>query len=258
MFGFRDSRGVVEVAFTDRHGGASRGTYSTLNLALFGGDDPTVVAENLRRVVARFSGEGSLGMLRDMEQVHGREVAVASDGTQRPVCDGLVTRTTGLPLMVRVADCVPVLLADPGAGVIGAAHAGRQGLMLGIVPATVATMRDLGATELVAWVGPHICGGCYEVPAPMRDDVASVVPQAAAWTTWGTPSLDVGAGVRAQLLTDGVEVVDVSRCTRESDDLFSYRRDGAGAGRFAGLIRIRPTGRTSGSLGDDAVGSAAR
>ena len=48
-------------------------------------------------------------------------------------------------------------------------------LMLGIVPATVATMRDLGATELVAWVGPHICGGCYEVPAPMRDDVASSV-----------------------------------------------------------------------------------
>ena len=65
------------------------------------------------------------------------------------------------------------------------------------------------------------------------------MPAAVATTTWGTPALDLGAGVRAQLDDLGVTVVDVSRCTRESDDLYSYRRDGARAGRLAGLIRLR-------------------
>ena len=72
----------------------------------------------------------------------------------------------------------------------------------------------------------------------MRDDVAAVEPASRATTSWGTPSLDVGAGVRAQLERDGVEVVDLSTCTRESPDLFSYRRDGRESGRQAGIIRI--------------------
>ena len=102
-------------------------------------------------------------------------------------------------LMVRAADCVPVLLADPVAGVIGAAHPGRPGLAAGVVPATVAAMRERGATDITAWIGPHVCGGCYEVPAEMRDEVGALVPAAVATTTWGTPALDLGAGVRAQL-----------------------------------------------------------
>jgi len=71
------------------------------------------------------------------------------------------------------------------------------------------------------------------------DEVGAVVPEAVAITSWGTPSLDIGAGVRAQLEAAGVDVIDVGTCTRESPDLFSYRRDGAGAGRLAGLIRRR-------------------
>lgn len=236
MFLFADSRRAVEVCFTDRHGGVSGGTYSSLNLALHGGDDPTAVAENLRRVVAGFNGGSPLA---DMHQVHGADVEHAL-AAARPQCDGLVSTEPGLALMVRVADCVPVLLADPDAGVIGAAHAGRKGLVAGIVPATVARMQALGAHQLVAWVGPHICGGCYEVPAGLRDEVAAMVPEARAETTWGTPSVDVGAGVKAQLRAAGAEIVDASRCTREHDDLYSYRRDGDAAGRFAGLIRIRP------------------
>jgi YfiH family protein len=175
-----------------------------------------------------------------MHQVHGNDVEVAVEGRPRPTCDGLVTTAVGLALEVRVADCVPVMLADPDAGVIGAAHAGRKGLVTGVVPATIERMRDLGARELVAWVGPHICGGCYEVPEKLREEVAALVPEAYAETTWGTPSVDVGAGVKAQLVAAGVEVVDASRCTRESDDLYSYRRDGDASGRFAGLIRMRP------------------
>ncbi len=82
-----------------------------------------------------------------------------------------------------------------------------------------------------------MCGRCYEVPEAMRDDVSAVEPASRATTSWGTPSLDLGAGVRAQLERDGVEVVDLSRCTRESPDLFSYRRDGRRSGRQAGVIR---------------------
>jgi copper oxidase (laccase) domain-containing protein len=136
-----------------------------------------------------------------------------------------------------------VLLADPERGLVGAVHAGRPGLVSGVVPAAVEALRELGARRLVAWVGPHVCGACYEVPAPMQADVIAVVPAAEATTSWGTPSLDLGAGIRAQLERAEVSVVDVSRCTRESPDLYSYRRDGKAAGRIAGLIRINPQGR---------------
>jgi copper oxidase (laccase) domain-containing protein len=71
----------------------------------------------------------------------------------------------------------------------------------------------------------------------MQDQVATVEPATRGTTSWGTPSVDIGAGVRAQLERAGVEVVDMSRCTRESPDLFSYRRDGTRSGRQAGLIR---------------------
>lgn len=239
MFWYADSRGDVEVAFTDRHGGVSTGSYASLNLAVEGGDDPVAVAENLRRVGLEFNAGGPvLGMW----QVHGAD-AVVIDGlgeSALPSCDGLVSSRRGVALMTRAADCVPVLIADPAAGVIGAAHAGRLGLVRGIVAASVEAMRSQGASELVAWVGPHICGRCYEVPAAMRDEVSAIVPEASAETSWGTPSVDLGAAVSAQLRAAGSEVVDAARCTREHDDLYSYRRDGDAAGRLAGLIRVRP------------------
>ena len=105
-----------------------------------------------------------------------------------------MTARPGVVLAVRAADCVPVLLADPDAGVIGAAHAGRPGLVAEVVPHTVAAMRALGAADITAWVGPHVCGACYEVPAEMQAEVVAVEPAAGATTSWGTPSLDLGAG----------------------------------------------------------------
>ena len=134
---------------------------------------------------------------------------------------------------------MPVLLVAPDEGVIGAAHSGRPGLVAGVVPATVARMRELGAGRIEGWIGPHVCGRCYEVPEQMRADVAAVVPDSYAETSWGTPSVDLGAGVRAQLEELDVAVNDVSRCTRESDDLYSYRRDGERAGRLAAVVRLR-------------------
>ena len=104
-------------------------------------------------------------------------------------------------------------------------------------------MRDLGAdpARIHAWIGPHVCGRCYEVPASMRDDVDAVVPGTATETSWGTPAVDLGAGVRSQLSTVGLETASVElidRCTREDPDLYSHRRDGASSGRLAGLVRV--------------------
>jgi copper oxidase (laccase) domain-containing protein len=99
-------------------------------------------------------------------------------------------------------------------------------------------MRDLGAYRITAVLGPYACGNCYEVPADMRAEVAERVPASAAETSWGTPSIDVAAGVRAQLAELEVEIVDATRCTIESADLYSYRREGPVSGRMAGLIRL--------------------
>lgn len=226
MFSFRDFREGdvsplrVDVAFTD----------SSLDLQ--------GLREEFPELLARV--EGTIGVpLARLSQVHGDEVRVVDAPMplgQVPDGDALVTTTRGLGLMVRVADCVPVVLADVDAGVIGAVHSGRPGLVLDIATRTVEVMREQGASEIVAWVGPHVCGSCYEVPEQMRTDVSALVPEARAETSWGTPALDIGAGVRAQLERAGVEVTEVGGCTREETSLHSYRRDGAGAGRFAGLV----------------------
>jgi polyphenol oxidase len=240
LYAHRETHGPVgrsvDVAFTDRYGGVSDAPFDSLNLALEGDDDPGACRVNLQRVLDDFAPGDELA---DVRQVHGDTVDVVElrRSAERPEADGIVTTRTGVVLAVRAADCVPVLLADADAGVIGAAHAGRPGVAAGVVSRTVEAMRELGASDVTAWIGPHVCGACYEVPEQMQEEVVAVEPATRATTSWGTPSLDLGAGVRAQLERSGVTVVDVSRCTRESDDLYSYRRDGRGSGRIAGLIR---------------------
>jgi polyphenol oxidase len=173
-----------------------------------------------------------------MRQVHGAEVVFVDDlRTSDSSGDALCTGQQSVALLVRAADCVPVLLADPATGWIAAVHAGRPGLVAGVVPAAVAAMHRHGARPRTAWIGPHICGGCYEVPSGLRDEVAAIVPEARSTTSWATPALDIGAGVRAQLLAAGVaEVREIGACTRENSAWPSYRRDGATATRFAGVV----------------------
>jgi YfiH family protein len=234
MFARRESvagaAGVVEVGFTDRHGGVSVAPFDSLNLR---GPDGAVN----RRLVASALGVGELAVMR---QVHGADVrAVDAVPSEPPTCDALVTATPGLALCVRTADCVPLVLADAGAGVVGVVHVGRVGLAAGVVAAAVDAMRERGAEAVTGWIGPHVCGGCYEVPETMRSGVAAVAPAAYACTTWGSPSLDLGAGVAGQLRAAGCEVVDASACTRESADLYSYRRDAEAAGRQGGVVVLR-------------------
>lgn len=230
MFAFRDSLQAtstgpdagarVDVAFTD----------SSLDLQGLRAEFPDLLSHV----------EGVIGVpLARLNQVHGSDVLVVDAPMpldQVPQGDALVTTTPGLGLMVRVADCVPLVLADVDAGVIAAVHSGRPGMVLDIATRTVEVMRERGATDITAWLGPHVCGRCYEVPAAMRDEVAAAVPESWAETSWGTPAVDIGAGVAAQLARAGVGVVDVAGCTVEDRGLHSYRRDGAASGRFAGLV----------------------
>jgi YfiH family protein len=213
-------RFAVEVGFTDRR------------LALGDAADADARAAALAEV-----GDATGARPQVMRQVHGTVVRrVGAAAEEPPEADGLVSDEVGVALLTRAADCVPVLLADAEAGVVGAAHAGRPGVAAGVVPLVVAEMHALGAEALTAWVGPHVCGGCYEVPAQLRDEVAAVVPETWATTTWGTPALDLGAGVRAQLAAAGCTVRVVAGCTREDVRWPSYRRDGGAAGRFAGVV----------------------
>ena len=186
--------------------------------------------------------EADLGVpVTALRQVHSDRVVVVDADSDRPAtawtpADALATTSPRLGLAVRAADCLPVLLADPAAGVIGAAHAGRVGLAAGVLSRVVERMRSLGATRLSAWIGPHICGECYEVPPDMQADFVRELPQALATTRWGTASLDLGAAAQAQLVALGCTVHRVDPCTFTTPSLHSYRRDGAAAGRQAGVV----------------------
>ncbi|BCW70547.1 polyphenol oxidase family protein [Arthrobacter sp. NicSoilB8] len=245
MFSWRaEVRPGVWVAFTDVGAG---------NLALHVGDDPAEV----RRRRAELEAAAGLGgrSFRYMNQVHGADVATISGGAATadaaeaavaPTADAMVTLTE--PLAVMVADCVPVVLVGDGpagAPVLGVVHAGRPGVAAGVVPAAVSRLRELGAENIGAWVGPSVCGGCYEVPDGLRADVAAAVPATWCTTSTGTPGLDLPAGVRSQLEAEGVSVEYSGGCTLEDDTLFSYRRNGQ-TGRFAGLVWMHATDGTRG------------
>jgi hypothetical protein len=233
--------GRVRLSVTDRFGGRSRPPYDGANLGGHVGDDQHSVEGN-RRELAELLGLEP-GRLVFMNQVHGAHV-VQVDGPwdgAAPEADALVTTTGGLGLAVLVADCVPVLLADPAAGVLGVAHAGRPGLRSGVVTRAVEAMRDLGARSVTARLGPSVCRRCYAVPADMRAEVAAVAPVAFAVDRHGQPALDVAAGVLGQLAPFCDDLDQLPGCTRESADLYSHRREGV-TGRFAGVATLWPVG----------------
>jgi hypothetical protein len=213
----------VEAAFTTRAEG---------NLATHVGDDPVTVEARRWSVAVALGVDG----VSWCEQVHGNAVAVVTEpGRTYAATDALVTDVPRAPLAVMAADCVPVLLA--GGGVVGAAHAGRGGLVKGVVEATVRAMRDLGAEDVRAVLGPAIGPCCYEVGQDVFDEVVAALPATASATREGKPSLDLVAGVRHVLAAEGVTGVEVAAgCTVDDPArFFSYRRDGR-TGRHAGLV----------------------
>lgn len=223
---------------TTRAGGVSAPPYDSFNLGDHVGDDPAAVAANRTRLAA------SIGLADDhvvwMNQVHGDHVEIvdAPRGDSLDNTDALVTATPGLALAVVTADCVPVLLADARAGVIGAVHAGRVGAANGVVLRTLEAMQSLGARveDMSALLGPAVSGPNYEVPEQMAADVESRLPGSRTTTPRGTPALDLRAGISRQLDAAGVRSVDVDpRCTVADPALFSHRRT-ATTGRLASLV----------------------
>lgn len=245
----------VDWGVTDRRGGSSQDGWAELNLGAHVGDRPEAVETNRHRLAHELGLR--IGDLRFMDQQHGCQVALtpgtqggsarrATTGTPgtgaleppvAPAADGIISGLAGEALVVLVADCVPVLLVDRTEGLAAAVHAGRPGMVSGIAPATVARLRELGASRIEAVVGPSICPRCYEVPEAMRAEAAAVEPVCASVTRQGTPSVDVAAGVVEQLVREGVAPTWLPGCTREREDLYSYRRDGS-TGRFAGVVRL--------------------
>jgi len=223
----------ISHGFFTHEGGVSEGVYASLNCGQGSGDHPANVAENRSRAMARL-GLGA-DALATAYQVHSADVAVVKapwPADERPQLDGLVTRTPGVALGILTADCAPVLFADAGAGVIGAAHAGWRGALSGVLEATVSAMADLGAApdRTVAAVGPCIGQPSYEVGPEFRaefvaDDGATAdlfdpAPRA------GHFLFDLAGYVTRRLRTLGLAGIDVlpfDTCADEAR-FFSYRR----------------------------------
>jgi len=173
-----------------------------------------------------------------LRQVHGAAVAqVDTPGAvQGAPGDALVSSVAGVALAVFTADCAPVALASPE-GVVGVVHAGWRGLEAGVIDAAVESMRRLGASRVVAALGPCIRPGCYEFGVEDLDRLASVLgPAVRARTTGGRPALDLPAAVAGALTRCGGELVaDQGGCTACSDQWFSHRARGD-TGRQATVV----------------------
>jgi YfiH family protein len=212
--------------FSDRTGGFSSGSFESLNFAGHVGDDPVSVKAN----------RSTLVNTQFMNQVHGNEVVVVSECSEiDPTCDALVTTNPDLSLAVMVADCIPLLLISDS--VAGAVHVGRAGLVNGIANHTLAIMRNLGARNIHAVLGPSICGKCYEVPIQLQEEVTAVHPDSFSTTRHSTPALDLQAGLVAQLIAQDVSFEASTVCTMENSSYFSHRRDNP-TGRFVGVVKI--------------------
>ena len=248
-----DADPAVRIAFTGRRPAAGAPS-GNLSLVVGDGDVATARAAALRLVGA------TPATAVFMQQVHGGNTAVVTaadagrgardyDDAIRGV-DALVTHDPGVALAVLVADCVPVVLVDPGRGV-GAVHAGRGGVVAGVIADAVGKLAPHGAGNVTAVIGPAVGGCCYEVPAALADEVAAVVAAARATTTWGSASLDLPAAVEQQLRAAGVgDVRRMTTCTRCShQDFFSHRATTAGlapAGRQAAIVMRAGDGDGSG------------
>ena len=219
-------------AFFSREGGVSDGIYASLNVGLGSNADPAAVAENRRRMAEQMGVPPShfLGV----HQIHSPDAVVATgpwQGTSRPRADAVVTRTKGLAIGITAADCGPLLLVDPDARVIGAAHAGWKGALTGIVESTIEAMEKLGAERagIVAAIGPLIRQPSYEVG---NEFVERFMEEDAENTLFFLPAareghamFDLAGFIRKRLENAGVLVIDDIGIDTYSDErFFSYRR----------------------------------
>ena len=223
----------ISHGFFTRAGGVSVGLYSGLNCGLGSADHPEHVTTNRRRVAEHFG--LAPGALVTVNQVHSAVAVTVTEPWARngsPSADALVTTTPGVALGILTEDCVPVLFADPSAGVIGAAHAGWKGATGGILEATISTMVEAGATpgDIAVAIGPAIQSTSYEVGQDFVDRLVGLDLDYKDFVSPGARTghhqFDLPAFVEARL-----RKVGITRISRAADDtlsdeerFFSFRR----------------------------------
>jgi purine-nucleoside/S-methyl-5'-thioadenosine phosphorylase / adenosine deaminase len=234
--------------FTTRRGGGSAPPFDSLNLGGSVGDDPARVAANWRLVER----ETGLGFAR-VRQVHGARV-VRLDAATPPAteADAILCRTPGVAACVSVADCVPVLLADPESGAVAAVHAGWRGTVARAAAEAVRALAEeagVPAARLLAVVGPAIGPCCYEVSPELADRFAAEIGREVV-REGRAPALDLWAANAAVLRAAGVaadRIETLRRCTScERDAFFSHRRDAGRTGRQMAFIAPRSPTRGGG------------
>ena len=212
----------VKVVYTTRLGGVSQGDYAALNLGGRGGDDPAAIEANRIALAEEIDAKLSLvGQVHSAKAVDADELfrdnapyGFDASGTridetreaQRIEADGQVTTRKGVALGMFAADCLPVLFADPTTGIIGAAHCGRRGLQRGVIGETVDLMVNKGANrdEIVATLGPRICGECYEVGDEIAEDFQKRFPLTKTVTRFGGAGIDIAEAAMIDLAFAGV------------------------------------------------------
>jgi YfiH family protein len=219
-------------AFFTREGGVSDGIYAGLNGGLGSNDDPHNVAEN-RRWMAEQMGVAPDHFL-GVHQIHSPDAVVASrpwESGSRPQADAIVTRTEGIAIGITAADCGPILLVDPNARVIGAAHAGWKGALTGILESTIRAMEGLGAERdgMVAAIGPMIRQHSYEVGSEFVERFIDAEADNAVFFIPSTRErhsmFDLAGFIRMRLENGGVLMIDDIGVDTYSDERFySYRR----------------------------------
>ncbi|THD35620.1 MAG: peptidoglycan editing factor PgeF [Sphingomonas sp.] len=221
----------VPHGFLGRRGGVSTGLYAGLNVGTGSDDDPAIIAEN-RRLAAETVLPGAI--LLNPYQVHSADcftVAAPWDASLRPHADAVVTARPGIALGILTADCAPVLLADPQAGVVGAAHAGWKGALGGVTDATLLAMEALGARRdrIRAAIGPCVARASYEVDAAFQrrfeaDDPAN--ERFFASGRDGHAQFDLEAYVAHRLAAAGVRTVEAMGLDTYADEdrFYSFRR----------------------------------
>ena len=222
----------IRHAFLTRQGGVSSGLFSSLNCGYGSGDDNANVRANRERAADAIDlGADDLATLYQVHSADVVEVSAPWSQEERPKADALVTRTPGLGLGILTADCVPVLFADPQAGVVGAAHAGWKGALSGVVEATVAAMERLGAAraDISAAIGPCIRQASYEVGPELRQAFIDADEASAGFFTAskrdGHFMFDLAGFVSRALADAGVKGEDVGIDTYADEErFFSYRR----------------------------------
>ena len=217
-------------AFLGRTGGVSTGLFTSLNVGLGSSDDPAAVVENRRRAAHLVAPGTRLVTLHQLHSAIAVEAGEWADDA-RPQADALVTNRPDLVLGILTADCAPVLLADPQAGVVGAAHAGWKGALYGVLESVVAAMEQLGASRatISAAIGPCIGRASYEVGEEYMARFTAVNPDHADFFTpgaHGKAHFDLEGFCAARLATAGVTSIRLAGIDTRADaaHFFSYRR----------------------------------